>query len=193
MTKVILIGGSPMCGKSTVSKVLASRLGWAYISTDDIGEIIQTVIDINHIKGQDYSDYYANTDKDKLIADIQEYHSKMKPAILRLIDIHSTWGTPIIIEGWALYPKIMNEIENQSVKSVWLIANKSLFENRFLNNIEFYQLAVNPKTMKENYLYRSLWHNDYILEQCKLKKQSYILVSENMSVDDILKKIQRII
>lgn len=193
MTKVILIGGSPMCGKSTVSKVLASRLGWACISADDIGEILQTAIDINPMKGQKYTEYYSEHTVSELIEDTVSYHKKLIPAVLRLIDIHSTWGEPIIIEGWALYPEIMNEIENQSVKSVWLIANKSLFENRFLNNIEFYQLAVNPKTMKENYLYRSLWHNDYILEQCKLKKQSYILVSENMSVDDILKKIQRII
>lgn len=43
--KVILIGGSPMSGKTTLAMTLAARFGYACMSTDDIGEIVSTVAD----------------------------------------------------------------------------------------------------------------------------------------------------
>jgi len=62
MKKVILIGGSPMVGKSTAAVALASKLRVPCLSTDDIGEILQTVSAIDPMKGQQYLDYYANTE-----------------------------------------------------------------------------------------------------------------------------------
>lgn len=45
--KVILIGGSPMSGKSTVASRLSALYGYSHISTDDIGEILQMALDGN--------------------------------------------------------------------------------------------------------------------------------------------------
>jgi len=185
MSKVILIGGSPMTGKSTVATVLASELKCACISTDDIGEVLQTVTDINPIKGQYYTDYYSNTSKEKLIEDIKVYHAQIKPAIKRLIDIHTSWGAPIIIEGWAIYPDLLDGLKTEEVKSVWLIANKILLQKRLEHNTAFFKDASNPEKMIENYLYRSCWHNDYLLEQCKLKNQKYILISGSESPSEL--------
>lgn len=189
MNKVILIGGSPMTGKSTVAIALASKLNRACISTDDIGEVLHTVTDINPMKGQYYTDYYSNTDKEKLIEDIKMYHAQIKPAIKRLVDIHSSWGTPVIIEGWAIYPDILDCLNIETVKSVWLIANESLLAKRLEDNTSFYKDASNPKKMLENYLYRSLWHNEFLLEQCKLNNQRYILINENESPSELADKI----
>lgn len=180
-----------MTGKSTVAKIIASKLEWPCISTDDIGEVLQTVTDINPMKGQDYTDYYINTDKEKLIEDIIKYHAQIESAIKKLIDIHSTWGNPIIIEGWALYPDILDDLDTEEVKSVWLIANKQLLESRLQSNTSFYKDTENPEKMLENYLYRSLWHNDFLLEQCKLKNQIYILIDGNESPSELAKAINQ--
>jgi len=189
MTKVILIGGSPMTGKSTVAMALASELKWACLSADDIGEVLQTVTNINPMRGQNYSDYYMNTDKEQLIEDIKKYHAQIKPAIKRLIDIHRTWSTPIIIEGWALYPDIMDDLETEAVKSVWLIADKQLLETRLKSNASFYKNAGDPEKMIENYLFRSQWHNEFLLQQCKLRNQKYVLINGSESPRALAAKI----
>jgi len=190
MAKVILIGGSPMCGKSTIAKTLALKLGWTCISTDDIGEVLQTLVDINPMKSVNYMDYYANTDKGILITDIIKYHTKIQPAILRLIEIHSTWGSPTIIEGWAIYPDIMDEITSDSVKAVWLISDESLLRNRLMSNIEFCKSAINTNIIQENYLYRSLWHNNFLFEQCKQKNQKYILLNGKEEPEELATRIE---
>jgi len=56
--KVILIGGSPMSGKSTLATRLSACYEYSHISTDDIGEILQTALDINPMKEFDYREYY---------------------------------------------------------------------------------------------------------------------------------------
>ena len=185
MQKVILIGGSPMIGKSTSAISLAAKLLYSCISTDDIGEVLQTISDINPMRDQNYLDYYAYNKKAKLIEDIVEYHKRLEPAISRLIDIHSTWGHPLIIEGWALYPKNY-KVERNNVFSIWLIADSNLLRSRLIMNEGFYSNAKEPEKFTENYLYRSEWHNKTILEQCKTEKQNYLLVKEESTIDEII-------
>ena len=72
------------------------------------------------MRGQNYLDYYAYNKKTDLVEDIIGYHKALEPAIFKLIDIHSTWGNPIIIEGWAIYPSKFKEL-NENVFTVWLL------------------------------------------------------------------------
>jgi cytidylate kinase len=41
--RVILIGGAPMSGKTTVAQMLAATLGYGCLSTDDLGAAIRAV------------------------------------------------------------------------------------------------------------------------------------------------------
>jgi len=171
MGKVILIGGSPMIGKSTVAVEIASLLKCQCLSTDDLGEVLQTVISINPMQGADFRAYYANTSVEKLIADIQQYHKTMEPAIHRLIDIHGSWGNSLVIEGWALYPHSILPFQNESIFSCWLIAADGLLESRLESKTDF--LAGKAA---ENYLLRSKWHNALLFDQCKSLKAHYSLI-----------------
>lgn len=191
MLKVIMIGGSPMCGKSTAAMRIASSLRWQCLSTDDIGEILQTVTDINPMRGQIHTEYYANTPKEKLIWDIMEYHKQLRPAIMRIIDIHSTWGNPIVLEGWALYPVNVALLLSNDIKAVWLIAENGLLKKRYDQNPGFSEKSGNPQQMKENYLHRSQWHNEILLEQCLQYGQPHIFVHDNMTSDEIADKINQ--
>ena len=55
--KVVYLGGVPMVGKTTVARILACRLCYSSISTDDIGIAIGsvTMTDRHPI---DYREYY---------------------------------------------------------------------------------------------------------------------------------------
>lgn len=178
-----------MIGKSTASIMLASKLLYPCISTDDIGNILQTVSDISPMKGQNYLDYYAYSEKQQLIDDIIEYHRQHIPAIYSLIDIHSTWSTPLVMEGWALYPEQMAKIRNDNVFSVWLIADDGLLKKRLNMNKEFYQNAKEPEKVIENYLYRSEWHNQNLVEQCKARNYNHIIVKEETTTEQVVDTI----
>ena len=182
-----------MVGKSTVAALLGAKLSYPCISTDDVGEILQTALNINPMKGTFYLDYYANTAKDQLIEDIVVYHHQLETAICRLIEIHSSWGSPLIMEGWALYPEAVKKLENDHVFSIWLVAENGLLKKRMLQRSSFYQGADNPEKVIENYVYRSESHNKTIIEQCKMQHQKYLMVNECTATDDIVNGILEMI
>lgn len=46
-----------MSGKTTLANRIASKYFYNCISTDDVGQVVQTVIDIDLMKGHDYREY----------------------------------------------------------------------------------------------------------------------------------------
>jgi hypothetical protein len=74
--KVILIGGSPMSRKTMLATRLSACYGYSHISTDDIGEILQVVLDINPMKGFDYREYYIKKSFENLVNEAYDYHKK---------------------------------------------------------------------------------------------------------------------
>jgi len=188
MPKVILIGGSPRVGKSTAAALLASKLLRPCISTDDIGEALQSVLDIGPMKGYPYPDYYAMRTTQQLIDDIISYHKELEPAIASLVQKHAAWGDPIVMEGWALYPELVRRIENEKVFSVWLIAGEGLLEQRARKSTSFSE----NETVVANYLARSHWHNKTMLEQCKAGNRNYIRVELGMTTEEIVEGILRL-
>jgi len=190
--KVIIIGGSPMSGKTTLAIKLAARYEYNCISTDDIGEILQTMADINPIKDLDYREYYIKKSIEDLCLDAWEYHQKIWPAVKRLVKIHSEWGTPIIIEGWALYPSLVNEFKSQNVKNIWLICDQNVLDYRLNANREFYQGASNEDVVKEKFLQRSIWHNKKLFDDLTTAN-NYIKVTRCLLEAELLEKASNIL
>jgi len=186
--KVILIGGSPMSGKTTLANKIASKYFYNCISTDDIGQVIQTVIDIDPMKGHDYREYYIRKSIDDIINDTKKYHEKMWFSIKRLIEIHSTWSNPIIVEGWALYPRLVKELNSESIKKIWLVCDNKLLEKRLLEAKDFYQGATDKDLMISNYLKRSIWHNKKIFEEIKEFNDGYIRISVDLTKEELFKR-----
>ena len=186
--KVVLIGGSPMSGKTTLATKIASKYLCNCISTDDIAQVIQTVIDVNPMKELDYREYYVRKSIDDLVKDIIEYHEKIWPSIKRLIDIHSTWSNPIIIEGWALYPRLVKELGAKNIKNIWLVCDEKVFVERLIESKEFYLGATDVDLMISNYLKRSIWHNNKIFEEIKEFKEGYIRISVGLTEEELFKR-----
>jgi 2-phosphoglycerate kinase len=186
--KVILIGGSPMSGKTSLAARLSTLYGYSNISTDDIGEILQTVSDINPMKGFDYREYYIQKPLEELVNEAYEYHKKIFPAVERLISIHSNWGSPIIIEGWALYPKMLKNIASENIKKIWLICEWKVLQERLAKNRPFISGASEEEAMMSKYLKRSMWHNNKILNECKASGEKYIYIANEIEIEELLQK-----
>lgn len=188
--KVILIGGSPMSGKTTLALKLASKYEYGCISTDDIGEIISTVSDINPMKDLDYREYYVNKSIEDLITETSLYHQKLWPSIRHLIEIHSTWSSPIIIEGWALYPQLVEDIKADNIRIIWLVADEAVLEQRLRSQKDFYKGSSDEETMITNYLGRSIWHNSTIANQINELNNNGngIRVTKDLDEETLVKK-----
>lgn len=175
-----------MIGKSTVARKISAMYELQTLSTDDIGEMLQTVVPINPMKDRNYLDYYENVELETQIRDLQEYHEKMEPAITRMINIHSDWGQSMIIEGYAVYPAFFQKVRNGNVDAVWLIASEELLAERLKQSKAFEGAS---EKAKENYFSRSIWHNRFLEEQCKLKNCSYIKVTGRETTEELAEKI----
>lgn len=186
MGKVLLIGGSPMIGKSTVARKIASSFEISSYSTDDIGEMLQTIADINPMKGKNYLDYYSDSSLQELIDDIKDYHHNIEQAIIRLIEIHSSWGNSIVLEGYALYPHILEKCPNTNVYAIWLVAEEKVLESRLKESIAF---ANASSSVLKKYLHRSIWHNILLKQECDLYNCKYIVVDGSESKDELMSKI----
>lgn len=190
MGNVLLLGGGPMIGKSTVALEISSHFKINCISTDDIAEILQSIDDISPIKDKNFLEYYAINYVNKLILDISKYHKTIEPAIHRIIDIHSSWGSSLILERWAIYPNsIIKYKDSSNIKSLWLIAENSLLEEPIRLNVSFNNENNFSENDVGNYVKRSIWHYNLILDQCKINDCNYIVINRNKTKTELFKKI----
>ncbi len=168
--RVILIGGAPMSGKTTAAHLLAAQLGYGCLSTDDLGEAIRAVTTqdshphLHPMEGYDYREYYVTRSPGALIADVSREHQAMWPAVQRVIRKHATWGEPLIIEGWSLWPEWVTQLRLPSVHALWFVAQEETFHERLVQAVEFYGGASDEETMRRHYLARSCWYNARLKE-----------------------------
>lgn len=190
--KVLLIGGAPMIGKSTISRCLAARWGYGCLSIDDIGQAINVVTEatvqpaFHYMDGWDFREYYIANPLEKLIVDAQRYGEALWPALARIIANHAAWGHPIVIEGWALYPQHVADVLGRHVDACWLVAGEEVLERRIHANTGFTQEASNPAVMIRQFCARSRWYDAYIRTAATATHQHIIEVDGADTVDEVL-------
>jgi len=168
--RVILIGGAPMSGKTTVAYMLAATLGYGCLSTDDLGEAIRAVTTkdahphLHPMDGYDYREYYVTRSPDALIADVSLEHRALWPAVESVIRKHATWGAPSVIEGWSLWPERVTQLRLPSVRALWFVAPEQTLHERIVKAVAFYGGASDEAAMRGHYLARSFWYNARLKE-----------------------------
>ncbi|MBM9616983.1 hypothetical protein JWJ90_22235 [Desulfobulbus rhabdoformis] len=190
--KVIFIGGAPMIGKTTTAYVIASRLQYGCISSDDIGSGVSAVTNpishpaFHYMSEYDYREYYIERKKDDLIQDINNQHETLWPALLNVFQNHSTWGTSTVIEGWALRPDYITQLSGD-IDGLFLVADDALIEKR-VRSSDFSEGASDKDAMIRKYIERSLWYNSYIRTQVAHLSLKQISISVEMQPEEIADK-----
>jgi 2-phosphoglycerate kinase len=107
---VIIMGGAPFSGKTTLAKQLAAQRGYALVAIDDLGTAVraatapQSHSALHPMAGWDYRAYYVAHSPATLIDHSMREHRALWPAIMAVIDAHLQWAGPVIPEGWQLDP-----------------------------------------------------------------------------------------
>lgn len=194
--KVILIGGAPMTGKSTVARLLAGRLGYGVISTDDIGQAIEAVTTaashpaMHRMAGQDYREYYVTRSVEQLVAEADQRHAAMRPALERVIRAHAGWGTPMVMEGWALLPEAVAALADATIRSIWLVADEALLERRVRQD-DFWRGASDEEAMIRHFLGRSLAYNARIHEEANRLALAVVRVSAEQTPEMLVDRCRQ--
>jgi len=169
--KVVLIGGAPGVGKTTLSRAMAARLDATSLSVDDLLTAAKAVTTpashpgLHVMSVVNYVEYFTTTSVAQLKSDASLQHEATWPAVEGVIRKHAAWGPPIVIDGWTLRPHKVAQLNLANVISVWLVAAPSVLEERERTNLDFVRDSSDPERMLGNFLARSFWHNDLIKRQ----------------------------
>ncbi len=194
-TKVILIGGAPGTGKTTLGSALAVKLGITSLSIDDLRTAAQAVTTpdshpgLHIMRGMPYQEYFTNNSVEYLIADAILQHEAVWPMVKRVINKHAAWGSAIVIDGWHLRPDKVAQLELDNVWAAWIVADEPVLEERERKNVNWLQGSSDPEKMLENFLARSLWYNELIREQAREFQMNILLQDGEKSVEEFCRLV----
>lgn len=165
---VLLVGGPPGAGKTTLGRALAAKIDGTSLTVDDLLTAAQAVTTPESHPGlhvmahRDSIEYFTTRSVAQLIDDAESQHEATWPAIEAVIRKRARWGPRVVIDGWALRPDKVAALGLEHVKSLWLVVDPKVLEERERANADYFGRSSDPERMLQNFLGRSLWHNDLI-------------------------------
>jgi 2-phosphoglycerate kinase len=190
--KVILIGGAPLVGKTTVARKLAARLEYSCLSTDDlIQAVIALTTEQSHphlhlLEHKDDRQYFITHSVARLVADAQIRNQAVWPAVKKIIMNHGRYTTPIIVEGWALMPEKVAQLEMGQVASLWLVASPQVFEQRVRQESEFFRSTAMEEVFIRKFIDRSTICNDNLRKAAGALNLPLVEVAPQSGADEIV-------
>lgn len=139
MSRIILIGGTPRCGKTTLAQKISKELGIPWLSTDALESIAHnyTLKDKEDIlfpksllrKKTNYSndEMYGTFSADEIVDSYIKQADTTSQAVETLVDYASKEGWGYVIEGYHVTPKLLKKLKenNLTFSSVILVNTNS--------------------------------------------------------------------
>lgn len=118
---VYLIGGAPGAGKTTLCSALAAKIGSTSLSIDDLITAVQAVTTPETHPGlhlmwkTSHLEYFTDSSVDRLIDDAKKQHETAWQAVRSVINKHAKGGSPIVMDGWHLWPSRIAQLKLDNV------------------------------------------------------------------------------
>jgi 2-phosphoglycerate kinase len=127
--QIILIGGAPTAGKSTMAQMVANYLNIPWISTDQIREIMRVAAKrsdypkLFNPEGYTGERFLTEFSSEQIVQMEMEQGEATWLGIKQLIEEDYTWTKGFVIEGVNLLPHLITQDfkDNANIKSVFLI------------------------------------------------------------------------
>jgi 2-phosphoglycerate kinase len=195
---VILIGGAPFSGKTTLAKRLAAPRGYALVAIDDLGTALRAVTTpqshpAHPMAGWDYrADDLAHAPP-TLIEHRAREHQALWPAIVAVIDAHRHWAGPVILEGWQLDPARVASLTHPQPRACWPLVDDAVLETRLRADPAFYQGCGDVERLIRHYLARSRWVNARVRQAAGHGAGVVLAVGPGETVDALVRRcVQRL-
>jgi len=186
--RVALIGGASHAGKSTTARAVAARLGGEAISTDSLARHpgrpwpTPTWVVPDHV-----AEHYRTLTPDELIADVLAHYGRVWPMVRERIEGRALDPTaaPLVLEGSALWPELVAELDLPTVRAVWLTAADPLFDARIRRESRHDQANPAGRQLIESFAARTRLYDAMMMAQVRRLGLPYIEVTAAMSDDDV--------
>ncbi len=166
--KIILIGGAPMVGKTTVGLKIAMELGFGYLCSEDVADGIIAVTNkkthekLHVLEQVDHRQYFMSHSTARMVSDARTRNKACWPAVERVIMNHSNYLGSIVIEGWEILPHQVAKLKVEGVSALWLTAGKDIFEERVAQQEDYFADTTGMDMFMERFIARSVDYNDLI-------------------------------
>ena len=107
------------------------------------------------------------------------------PAVEAAIRTHATWGSPVLLEGWALQPARVSHLALLGFVSLWLIVDERLLEDSLRSDVAFYRGALDEEVIGRKFLARSVWDNTHVREAVSQWGLTAVRVPRRASPDEL--------
>jgi 2-phosphoglycerate kinase len=185
---VALIGGTSHAGKSTTARAVAARLGGEALSTDKLARHpgrpwpTPTWVVPDHV-----AEHYRTLTPEELIASVLAHYGRMWPMARDLIEarVADVNAAPLVLEGSALWPDLVAELDLPGVRAVWLTADDALFDARIRRESRLEEADAAGRQLIERFAARTRLYNARMLEQARLLGLPLVEVTAAMSEDEV--------
>lgn len=196
---VLLIGGAPGAGKTSLARAVAAELGFGSLTGDDLavaGRALtteETHPPLHPSKGIGHTRYFTETPAAQLIEDAVALEETLWPVFVRVIRSHLAAEAPTTIDWWLLSPVSVSELAEAAVTSIWLYVEPDLLEARERRNVEFWAESFNPERMFSQFMARSLWRNELGAAQAHELGMPVLSQSSDDTIEDLAATVVELI
>jgi 2-phosphoglycerate kinase len=196
-SEVIVIGGAPFSGKTTLAKRLAAQRGYALVAIDDLGTAVRALTTaqshpaLHPMAGWDYRAYYLAHPPATLIHHSRQEHDALWPAIVAVLNAHLQWAGPVILEGWQLDPAYVASVTHPRLRACWLLIDDAILEARLRADTAFYQGCADVERLILHYLARCRWVNDRVRQAAVHEASVVLAVEAGETVDTLLTRCEQ--
>ena len=166
--RVVLIGGTSHVGKSTLAESLAARLGWTRISTDSLARHPGRPWKPKPEKVPDHvEEHYLSLSVDELLEDVlRHYRVIVWPKAEEIVTSHlsHTSGAGLVLEGSALWPEFVTDLNFDRVAALWLTASDDVLRQRIHAGSMYGSKSPRERAMVDKFLERTLAYDSLMID-----------------------------
>ncbi|HSF87215.1 MAG TPA: AAA family ATPase [Acidimicrobiia bacterium] len=167
-SKVVLIGGAPGSGKTTLAEAVAKDLGWRWLPGDALVTAMRGVAspethpDLHLSPGGTHVEYFTNGPPAKLVADAIALQAAAWQGFEHVIRFHARYGPSVVIDSWTFSPGNVAALGLSNVIGFWIIIDPAALDEREKPPPGYVDPSTNPARRRANFRHRSLWCNDFV-------------------------------
>ncbi|WP_313058774.1 hypothetical protein [Agrobacterium cavarae] len=183
-TRLFLIGGSSHAGKSTLGEAVANHFGCRCISTDSLAKHPgRPWRDPPEQPPPHVVEHYRDLALDQMLQSVlAHYRSMWGPLVLPLIES----GERLVLEGSALLPELVSQLDMQNVRAIWLVAAEGVLERRITAESDYGSRDPDARFLIDKFAQRAVAFNRFVGEEASRLSLQKIEVGRETSVNEML-------